>query len=134
MKQRLQQFMYGRYGNDNLNRFLLIVAFVLCVLSMIFKKSAGSALSGTVIVLLGLSYFRMLSKNIYKRRDENGKYLKIKYAVTSKLNLQKDKWNQRRDYRFFACPACKSTMRVPKNKGKIVIVCRKCGTSFTRKT
>ena len=134
MKQRLQQFMYGRNGNDSLNAFLLAAALVLCGISMIFRKSVGPFLSWLVIALLAWSYFRMFSKKLYKRRAENEKFLRAKYAAESKLRLQKEKWNQRKDYRFFACPSCKSTMRVPKNRGKIVIVCRKCGTSFTRKT
>lgn len=126
--------MYGRNGSDSLNRFLLVMAFVFCILSMIFKNTAGSVLSSMVLVLLVISYFRILSKNLYKRRAENDKYLTLKYALTGKLRLQKERWKQRRDYCFFDCPSCKSTMRVPKNKGRIDIVCRKCGTTFTRKT
>ena len=87
-----------------------------------------------VLVLLGYSYFRMLSRNLYKRRTENERFLRLYGRVMSKLRLLKERWVQRRDYKFFTCPSCKAVMRVPKGHGKIKIVCRKCGNSFTGKS
>ncbi len=86
------------------------------------------------LILLGYIYFRMLSRNVYKRQEENSRYLRAKYKVQSKLRLVKERWKQRRDYKFFVCPACHTTLRVPKGRGKIRIVCRKCGNSFTGKS
>ena len=76
----------------------------------------------------------MFSRNIYKRQAENAKYLKAKFRLTNGLRLRKERWSQRRDYKFFTCPACHTTLRVPRGKGKINIVCRKCGNSFQGKT
>ena len=33
MKEKLQRFMWGRYGNDRFNQFLMIVALVCLALS-----------------------------------------------------------------------------------------------------
>ena len=80
------------------------------------------------------TYFRMLSRNLNKRRDENTRYLRLKYRVEASLRVGKERWVQRKDYKFFVCPSCKTTLRVPRGHGRIKIVCRKCGTSFTGKT
>ena len=76
----------------------------------------------------------MFSRNVYRRQQENGAYLRQRYKVTSAWRGAVDRWHQRRDYRFYKCPSCRTRLRVPRGKGKINIVCRKCGTSFQRKT
>ena len=39
-----------------------------------------------------------------------------------------------RDHRYFECPRCHQTVRVPKGKGKISISCPKCKEKFIKKT
>lgn len=126
--------MAGRNGNDQLNVFLLIVDLVLMLLSSIFSKSIGGVLYPIVIALLVYVYFRMFSRNVYKRREENGKYMRLKYKAAAELRLFKERWIQRKYYKFFTCPSCRASLRVPRHRGKIKIVCRKCGTSFFGKT
>ena len=134
MKERLARFMTGRYGNDQLNSFLLVLGMVLAVLGIFLRGRAGSILYVLVLAVLGLSYYRMFSRNLMRRRDENSKYLRLRYKVLGRLQLRKQRWQQRKDYKFFTCPACRATLRVPKGKGKLRIVCRKCGNSFTGKS
>lgn len=134
MKERIAKFMAGRYGNDQLSRALLIADLILLVLGTVFSKSVGGILLPLAFVLLGYIYFRMFSRNIYKRQEENGKYLRLKYQVTSKFNVLKERWKQRKEYKFFTCPSCRTALRVPRGRGKIKIVCRKCGTSFMGKS
>mgnify|MGYP004480234309 FL=1 len=126
--------MAGRNGNDQLNVFLLIVDLILMLLSSIFSKSIGGVLYPIVIALLVYVYFRMFSRNVYKRREENGKYMRLKYKAAAELRLFKERWVQRKYYKFFTCPSCRASLRVPRHRGKIKIVCRKCGTSFFGKT
>ena len=133
-RQRTARFMAGRNGNDQFNFFLLIVDVALLLLASIFSRRLGGLLYPLVLVLLGYSYFRMLSRNLYKRRTENENYLRLYGRAMSKLRLLKERWVQRRDYKFFTCPSCRAVMRVPKGRGKIKIVCRKCGSSFTGKS
>ena len=125
--------MAGRNGNDQLNIFLLIVDVVLIVLSAVWKSASG-VLYPLVLALLVYIYFRMFSRNVYKRREENGKYMRLKYKVDAALRLRKERWVQRKDYKFFTCPSCRTSLRVPRHRGKVKIVCRKCGTSFFGKT
>ena len=141
MKERLSQFLYGvrrrtarfmtgRNGNDRFNLFLLVCELVLLLLSSLLRGPFFLL----ALALLVYIYFRMLSRNVYKRQEENNRYLRAKYKVLSRLRLIVERWKQRRDYKFFVCPSCRTTLRVPRGRGKIKIVCRKCGTSFTGKS
>lgn len=131
MRERIARFMAGRNGNDQLNIFLLVAFAVLIVLGGIIRGTVGDVINLLALLVLVCSYFRMLSRNTYKRSEENGKYMRIRYKLSAKLKLLRERWVQRKDYKFFSCPSCHATLRVPRGHGKINIVCRKCGTSFT---
>ncbi len=130
----MARFMAGRNGNDQLNVFLLIVDAALLLLAAIFSKSIGRFLYPVMFALLIYIYFRMFSRNVYKRREENGRYLRLRYKLAAMFRFRREKWLQRRDYKFFTCPSCHTNLRVPRGQGQIKIVCRKCGNSFTGKT
>ena len=134
MKERFTRFMIGRNGNDQLNLFLLIASLVLLVLGALFGGMIRSVFRIAALALLIYVYFRMLSKDVYKRREENGKYLQIRYRVFAKLKALKERWVQRKDFKFFQCPSCHAVLRVPRGRGKIKIVCRKCGNTFIGKS
>ena len=131
MRERIARFMAGRNGNDQLNIFVLVAFAVLIVLGGIIRGTVGDVINLLALLVLVCSYFRMLSRNTYKRSEENGKYMRIRYKLSAKLKLLRERWVQRKDYKFFSCPSCHATLRVPRGHGKINIVCRKCGTSFT---
>ncbi len=133
MRERLARFMAGRNGNDQLNMFLLVVDLILLLLAS-FIKSISGLIYPVVLVLLGYTYFRMFSRNLYKRREENGKYMRLKYKFDAWCRLRRERWIQRKEYKFFTCPSCRTSLRVPRRRGKVKIVCRKCGTSFFGKT
>ena len=119
----LRNFMAGRYGTDRLNMVILGAGVVASLLSVWIKAAPFN------LIFWALSYglmiwaiFRSLSRNTYKRYQENRKYLQI----TGRL---KD-----RDHRYYTCPKCRQSVRVPKGKGKIAIPCPKCKEKFIRKT
>jgi ribosomal protein L37AE/L43A len=134
MREKLMRFMVGRNGNDQLNLFLYAVDAVLLIAATLIGGQVGRWMWAAVLVLLGYIYFRMFSRNLTKRREENGKFLRLLYSVQAGLKIRREKWVQRKDYKFFTCPSCKTTLRVPRGNGKIKIVCRKCGNSFTGKS
>ena len=89
MKDKFLKFMQGRYGVDDFAKFTMGVALVSIILA-IFAGS-GSAL-GSVLDTLGLAaivytYFRIFSRNIQKRYEENQKYL----SMTSKIRMRFNK-------------------------------------------
>lgn len=133
-REKIAQFMYGRRGTDEFARFLLIVTLVFIVLSWLFQGVLQSLFSMLTIVSLAYCYYRILSRDIYKRQKENAWYLQKKSAVQKWFRSVKDRWTQRKDYKFFRCPSCHTLLRVPKGKGKILLTCRKCGNRFERKS
>ena len=134
MREKMARFMAGRNGNDQLNLFLYAVDAVLLIAATLIGGQVGRWMFVAVLALLGYIYFRMFSRNLTKRREENGKFLRLLYSVQAGLKIRREKWVQRKDYKFFTCPSCKTTLRVPRGNGKIKIVCRKCGNSFTGKS
>lgn len=136
MRERIVRFMAGRNGNDQLNRFLLLADVVLLLLSSILSRYSrlGGLFYLLVLVLLGLTYYRMLSRDLYRRRSENERYLHVKNQLFANFRVLRERWKQRKDYKFFSCPSCKAVMRVPRGRGKIRIVCHKCGNSFLGKS
>ena len=133
MKERLAKFMSGRNGNDKLNMFLFGVCTFLLILGLIVS-SVRPILYSLALALLVYVYFRMFSKNLARRSDENNAFLKAQYSLFRKLKTVKERWVQRKDYKFFTCPSCKAVLRVPRGHGKIKIVCRKCGNTFIGKS
>ena len=131
MKERMQRFMAGRYGNDQLNQFIFIVAIISMVLEIIMRQSLFYTLT---LVLLILAYVRVFSRNINKRYEENMKFLQKKDAILNKFRKQKYYAAQRRNFHIYTCPQCKQKIRIPKGKGKISITCPKCRTSFIKKS
>ena len=119
----LRSFMTGRYGSDKLNNAILGVGVVLCLISM-FIPAAAVKLVLTLLSfgLLFWANFRTFSRNTYKRYQENRRYLRF-------LEQMRD-----REHRYYTCPRCRQSVRVPKGKGKIAITCPKCAERFIKKT
>ena len=135
MRERIARMMIGRNGNDQLNRFLLLADLILLLLAgLLGRRGVGSLLYTLVLVLLGLTYFRMFSRDLYRRRSENERYLREKEKLMAKGRVLRERWKQRKDYKFFSCPSCRAVMRVPRGRGKIRIVCHKCGSTFMGKS
>jgi len=141
MKERLRKFMEGRYGADELNRFLTVCGWVLLLLGFVLSAldskvalSVGSLLVTLSWALLIFSIFRTLSKNTSQRASENYKYFVYKNKVTGWFRRLKTRWQDRKVHRYFKCPQCHATVRVPKGKGKIRITCPKCKHQFVKKS
>ena len=134
MREKFQRFMIGRNGHDQLNMFLLMAGLALLLIASFFSGSIGKYMQPVVWVLLALVYFRMMSKNLQRRREENGKFVRLRFKAMGSARAKYERWNQRKDYKFFTCPSCKTVLRVPRGHGKIKIVCRKCGNSFIGKS
>ena len=119
----LQNFMAGRYGTDKLNMLILSVGLAVSLLSVFVQYAPVNLL--LVVLSYGLmiwAIFRTLSRNTYKRYQENRKFLQI-------IGRLKDRNN-----RYFDCPKCRQMVRVPRGKGNMSITCPRCHEKFIRKT
>ena len=131
MKEKIRQFMIGRYGTDGLHPFLNIASLVL-VLAYILTRLPLLLYVG--VVLLGFCYYRMFSRNISKRTEENYRYYAVKDRIRSKFSSLRDQWNNRKLYHYYRCPKCRQKLRVPRGRGRIQISCPRCGTQFIKKS
>ena len=131
----LTRVMAGRNGVDRLGRFLSVVTVIFLLLSLLAGRSGAGSLFwvlGVVCFLLGL--FRSFSRNLQRRRAENEAYIRLEEKVLGRFRGARERFRQRKDYRFFQCPSCRTWLRVPRGKGRVQVTCRQCGERFTRKT
>ena len=130
-RDRLNRFMYGRYGQDQFSRFLLVVCLILLLLSFFVRIPLLSIL---VLLLLGYVYFRMLSRNVTARYAENQKYLEFKDKVMGLFGRRGGSGTRQGDNMIFRCPKCSQKIRIPCGKGMVEITCPRCRTRFRKRT
>jgi hypothetical protein len=126
IKTKLSNFMRGRYGVDQLGQALMWLSFIVLLPSIFITSNVRYIFNLLFWLIIFYEYFRMFSKNIYKRQAENNWYV-------NKVNYLKTRFKQRKTYRFYNCPKCKTHLRVPRGAGNITITCKKCGHQFDRK-
>lgn len=124
LRWKLQVFMRGRNGVDELNRILTYVVLIVYVISLFTQSTLLYYIS-----FIGLIYltYRMLSKNLYERREENRKFMT--WLETTRIRFE-----QRKDYKIFKCKGCGRNIRVPRGKGKIEVTCPMCGKKTIHRT
>lgn len=129
--EKFRKFMYGRNGGDQLSNALLILSLVLTFGGSLTKISWLSTIG---YIPLGLSLFRVFSKDVSKRRMENYKFAMFLSPIYSRFKNTQKRVEDSKTHKYYRCPNCKQQLRVPKGKGKIVVTCTKCGTKFNKKT
>ena len=130
-KKRFSKWMAGRYGGDQLSLVLLVLCLILMVGTLPFHSSFLRLLP---IIPLFLCYFRIFSKNKYKRQQELFKFIRFYTPIQKSINLKLKHLKECKTHRFFKCPKCKQKLRVPKGRGNICITCPKCHTDFHKRT
>ncbi len=124
LRWKMQEFMRGRNGVDELNRVLIYVVLAVYVLSVIVESAIlyYIAFGGMIY-----SLYRTFSKNLYVRREENRKF--VTWLETTRIKME-----QRKDYKIFKCKGCGRNIRVPRGKGKIEVTCPMCGSKTIHRT
>ena len=133
LSYKMQVFMQGRYGRDELSRTLTIAAIV-CIILALFRPLRFFIYIALAILIWSL--FRTYSKNHASRRKELDVYLKFKNTCTGKFKLVKGMWRDRNTHIYIKCPNCKAMIRLSKPpKGKrILVTCPKCKNQFEKRT
>jgi len=124
------RFMSGRYGADQLNMAMLWTSLIMSVIGAIAGLGIITLLADALLIVM---FIRMLSKDRYRRAQENQVFLqkteKVRRGFTEWLNRMKNS----KKYRYFSCPKCKKRLRVPRGVGSITITCKDCGAKFDKK-
>lgn len=134
---KFQRFMMGRYGIDQLWRILLICYLVLVIIANIlyrFSRVSYYAIFVLATALIIFALFRVFSKNIEARRNENNAWLSFAGKIKQKVTFENNKWKQRKTHKFVKCSQCKKVLRLPKHKGKIKVTCPHCANQFVVNT
>lgn len=135
MKERFIRFMQGRYGLDQLSKFLAVTGVIVVAASVLPGRNPAALvfyLIGWILIIA--CYARVFSRNVTKRYAENQAFLKKTFKIREFLRKQKNIWRQRKVYHIYTCPSCRQKIRIPKGKGKIEVRCPKCGTTFVKKS
>lgn len=128
--------MQGRNGVDQFARFTMGVALAAIVLTVFTGTRSGI---GAFLDLFGMAaivytYFRIFSKNISKRYQENQKYLQMTDKLRTRFQKEKRMMSQRKDYHIYSCPGCGQKIRIPRGGfKKVEIECPKCHTKFIKR-
>ena len=126
-RERLIRFMSGRNGKDKLGSFIFGSCLVLVILNL-FLELAAITIIETLLLIYGI--FRFMSRNIYKRQEENRKFCKFFSSIKGFFTLTKNKFRDRKTHVYRKCPKCKSNLRLPKSKGEHTVRCPRCTERF----
>ena len=127
----IERFMYGRNGTDPLNVALLVLYIVLCLTQWIVVfflpyQIVSLLFSAVLVAIVVVMFFRIFSRNLEKRRQENARvlnwFLPRQRAAANWRFRMRD-----RDHKYFKCRGCGARCRVPRGKGRIEITCPRCG-------
>ena len=143
-KEKLYRFAYGRNGVDQLYYFGLVLMIVFMIADFVLqlvlpegivKTVIGLSLSTASVATLIWSMFRVMSRNVFKRRRENAAFIKMCRAIKRLFtgNTSKKTKSYNRDdmtYIFRDCTKCASTLRLPRKIGKHKVKCPRCSHSF----
>ncbi|HZK35286.1 MAG TPA: hypothetical protein VFD33_08250 [Bacillota bacterium] len=127
----LKRFMVGRYGADQLYVGLVLASVAFLILSTITGWQLFIFLS---LLLFAYGYFRVFSRNIWKRSQENLRFLKLWNPLKNKFKRDYNRLKHLRTHKYYKCVGCKQSLRVPRKRGKIRIVCPRCKSEMIKKT
>ena len=130
LRDGFARFMQGRHGADSFSRFLLWVWLGLYVLSLLPYCWILSYVGLAVAIY---SIFRMFSRNNQRRWAENAKYVQISGKIRISFSQARARFKNRKEYKYFRCPNCRSWMKLRRGAGEGTLRCSKCQHSFQAK-
>lgn len=125
-----RNFMARRYGMDILSGALIILYLLIAMIGQAARLRPILWLS---LLPLAFAAFRIFSTDTQRRRRENESFLRF----TGPLVLSfRGRLSRMRDsaHRYFRCPQCGRSLRVPRGRGKIEITCPQCRHRFQKRT
>ena len=125
-----RKFMAGRRGADELSLALLILGVALSMFSSITRIGLFYLFSLAVYVL---SMYRMLSRQLEKRYNENMKFLTVWRRFIRNIRQFINRLRNIRKYKYFKCPQCHARLRLPRKVGEVTVTCGKCRHAFKKK-
>ena len=123
--------MQGRYGVDSLSRFLSVLLLAFIAVGLFVRIPFSGMITFAILVIL---YWRMFSRDIPKRYEENQKFLQIRDKLLGRFSSFGSNMSRFKDYHIYKCPRCNQKIRIPRGKGHIMVRCPSCGFEFHKKS
>lgn len=130
IKSSFIRFMQGRYGYDKLNNFIIALSLFFAFINIFVNHIIFVIISYALLIY---AIYRMFSRNVWERQKENMHYLEQTKGIRQSWMVFKNNLMDR-NHKYFVCPSCHQTVRVPRGKGRIEISCPKCKQKFDRKS
>lgn len=130
LRMMLAQFMQGRNGVDNLGFAALWTGLIISLVDSLIGTGLLSMLGMALYIY---AIWRMFSRNVYKRAEENRRYVTAVQNVKTKVKQFFLRVKNSREYKYFKCPQCKVLIRLKRGSGEKHIRCPKCQHEFTQK-
>lgn len=126
VRDALARFLYGRNGIDQLCWAMVIAELALSLIGGLIPVAAVRRIFSIVTtVLTVLVFWRVLSKDLYRRREENARFLRWWGPIAQRLRggaaRRADK-----EHKYVKC-TCGTMCRVPKGVGRVEMTCPRCG-------
>lgn len=133
----------GRYGVDRMFYFLMVVALLFLALPRMWLLA---------LLFAGWAVFRAFSRNIPRRQRElwlfnalwsrAAAFFRRYFAFVPRFGAKiarwwttrRYEWANRKTHVFPRCPRCRSTLRLPRGRGTLMVTCPVCGHEFKQKT
>ena len=129
-RERLYRFFSGRNGSDALGRTVLFAALAVDIANLFLNSLILYVIA---MILLAYSFFRMFSRNVYKRQVENQRFCRAFRPIKNFFVLRKNKRRDRKTHVYKKCPRCKKVLRLPRVSGEHTVKCPCCQNRFGMK-
>ena len=127
----MARFMYGRYGIDRLYTGFFILFIIIAVINLfVYYLPLRLILTLLNAFIMFVMFYRVFSRQIYKRRREEQIYLSITGKIKRPFSVAIRRFKERKTHIYKKCPKCKTQLRFPKKKGTIMVTCPKCREQF----
>ena len=124
IRDKINVILKSRYGMDDFGKCIILIAMIIHVLGIMIHSSI---LVGIAVAIAFFELYRMMSKEVWIRSEENIKYKRY-------IRLWKVRYQERKISRIFMCKSCGRMIRVPKGKGRLQVTCKACGNKSIHRT
>lgn len=131
LQMMFARFMTGRNGMDNIAWHGLWASVILSFLSIFLPLWGVTGLLSTVLLVYSL--WRMLSRNVSRRREENTRWIQFTEKLSREVKQFFARLKGRKTHKYFRCPSCKNRLRMKRGSGEKTITCPVCRHQFTQK-
>ena len=130
MQYAFARMMQGRNGVDNLGDTTLWAGLIVNLLDSFIGTGILSLLGMALYVY---SVWRMFSRNVEKRAEENRRYVTFSTTWTTKVKQYFMRLKNSREFKYFRCPQCRQLIRLKRGSGERMVHCLKCKNDFRMK-